>query len=190
VLMLRPARGDQSRPTGHFTRMLLPLDGSDLAADILPTACDIARASNARIVLLRVVVPVPLGVSLADGSWITTATTYDEASTRLLVQYATRYLERVARTVSSEVESHVIVSDRGASAIIDFARKHLIDVVAMATHGRGASRLVVGSVADKVLRGTDIPVLLKRPANVEAARSLDGVDEVEAQLPAMAAAPA
>jgi nucleotide-binding universal stress UspA family protein len=49
-------------------------------------------------------------------------------------------------------------------AILDFAATHGIDTIAMATHGRGGwSRVAIGSVADKVMRGTLMPVLLYRP---------------------------
>jgi hypothetical protein len=51
-----------------------------------------------------------------------------------------------------------------AVAILDCAREHAVDLIAMATHGRGGiARMVLGSVADKVLRGAGAPLLLHRP---------------------------
>jgi nucleotide-binding universal stress UspA family protein len=52
---------------------------------------------------------------------------------------------------------------RVAETIIDYANRHSVDLIIMATHGRsGLSRWAYGSVADKVLRGADVPVLLVR----------------------------
>jgi nucleotide-binding universal stress UspA family protein len=58
---------------------------------------------------------------------------------------------------------HLVVEMSAAQTILEFARSHGVDVIAMATHGRGASRLFVGSVADKVLRGSDLALLAYRP---------------------------
>lgn len=52
-----------------------------------------------------------------------------------------------------------------ARAIVDFARKYDVDLIAMSTHGRGASRLIVGSVAEKVIRFAGLPMLLQVPRN-------------------------
>jgi nucleotide-binding universal stress UspA family protein len=61
-----------------------------------------------------------------------------------------------------EIETIVEVGD-DAAAILDYAHKQPIDLIVMATHGRsGLSRWVYGSVADKVLRGAEVPVLLVR----------------------------
>jgi nucleotide-binding universal stress UspA family protein len=64
--------------------------------------------------------------------------------------------------VSFEVSSSL----SAASAILDAAKSRSADLVAVATHGRGASRFVLGSVADKVLRGTSGAVLVVRPRMV------------------------
>jgi hypothetical protein len=58
----------------------------------------------------------------------------------------------------------------------------------MSTHGRGASRLLIGSVADKVLRASGLPVLLHRPAFVTASDVLLEEADVEAQLPVLSGA--
>ncbi|MBI4545817.1 MAG: universal stress protein, partial [Gemmatimonadetes bacterium] len=58
----------------------------------------------------------------------------------------------------------VIVHASPAAGILDFAERNAVDLIAMATHGRGGvSRIMLGSVADKVLRGARAPVLLYRP---------------------------
>jgi nucleotide-binding universal stress UspA family protein len=56
---------------------------------------------------------------------------------------------------------------RPAQEIVDFAEREDIDLIVMSTHGRsGMSRWILGSVADKVLRGTHLPVLLVRPPGI------------------------
>jgi len=61
------------------------------------------------------------------------------------------------------VEVETLTGANPAEGILDFAQKAQVDVVAMATHGRGGvARLVLGSVADKVIRGGNTPVLLHR----------------------------
>jgi nucleotide-binding universal stress UspA family protein len=60
------------------------------------------------------------------------------------------------------VEANVVVADNVAHGIVEFARSHDVDLVAISTHGRGTSRYFVGSVADKVLRASGLPILLRR----------------------------
>jgi nucleotide-binding universal stress UspA family protein len=171
VLMLRPVERPSDGATAKhlFKHVLVLLDGSELAAEVLPPATDLARASAADLTLLRVVAPVPL-VSAYD---ITIPLAYpplipDEPATRQVVREVEGELEMIARRLRDEqhltVRGEVIVSDRTPKAIINFARAHDVDVIAMCTHGRGATRLLVGSVADALLRGSGIPILLHRPS--------------------------
>jgi nucleotide-binding universal stress UspA family protein len=80
-------------------------------------------------------------------------------------QAAQTYLDSVSqRPEWRELKTHRIVENApAAEAIVDHARKHAVDVIVMATHGRsGFRRWVFGSVAEKVLRGADRPVLMVR----------------------------
>ena len=94
----------------------------------------------------------------------------DDVETGRAVDEAKKQLDDSARRLSNEgnvaVDAEVVVGTGVAQAIIDFARGHSVDVVAMSTHGRGASRLIMGSVADKVLRASELPMLLHRPIDV------------------------
>jgi nucleotide-binding universal stress UspA family protein len=85
-----------------------------------------------------------------------------------MVREAQDELDEIARRLHEEhhitVNADIVVSSRTAPSIIDYARAHDVDLIAMCTHGRGASRLLVGSVADALLRGSGVPVLLQRPA--------------------------
>ena len=80
---------------------------------------------------------------------------------------AKTYLERVAESLrarSLKVETRVLSHDQPAVAILEEAKARRADLLALATHGRsGLPRLLLGSVADKVVRGASIPVLLARP---------------------------
>jgi nucleotide-binding universal stress UspA family protein len=170
VLMLRPEERAADRETAKhlFKHILVPLDGSTLAAEALGPAIDLARASGADLTLLRVVAPVPL-VSAYD---VTIPLAYppllpDEPATREVLRDVEEELSEIARRLRDEqrlsVRSEVVVSERTPASIISYARGHEVDVIAMCTHGRGATRLLVGSVADALLRGSGLPVLLQRP---------------------------
>ena len=75
--------------------------------------------------------------------------------------------ELLLRAGVSNVETHAVVSQSPAQAILDAARAYSVDVVAMTTSGRGASRVMIGSVADKVMRASALPLLLCRPQSAD-----------------------
>jgi nucleotide-binding universal stress UspA family protein len=186
ILMLRPIDRKKPRRPGEklFKKILVTLDGSALAESILEPAKELARAFDARLILLRVVEPVPMVVP--DASFPTTYLLPDEAATAALVERATKELAEVAKRVVAtgvaRVESHVVVAERVANAILEFARGLSPSVIAMSTHGRGASRLFLGSVADKVLRATTVPLLVRRPSSVREEPALVDAEEVAEQL--------
>jgi nucleotide-binding universal stress UspA family protein len=66
-----------------------------------------------------------------------------------------------------------------ATALLDLARARGADLIAMTTNGRGMSRLIVGSVADKLIRGSELPLLLFRP-NAVGVRLPEHADHAEA----------
>lgn len=191
VLMLRPIGEKRERLNGRqlFKRILVPLDGSALAAEMLETAADLAKCSNARLMLLRVVQPVPLITPSVDLPYAYPTPIQDDVATERLVDEAKRELAAVEQTLTheglSEIDAYVVVAPHVAQAIIDFAHGHSVDVIALSTHGRGASRLIVGSVADKVLRASGLPMLVRRPGVMRRERGLVTPDAVEQQLPAL-----
>lgn len=172
VLMLRPVENKADRLAAHhlFKHVLVPLDGSALAGDILPSAVALARCSGAHVTLLRVVQPVPLMTVDVDMAFAYPPFVQDDQATAQLVEDAKQQLDEVSRRVADDagvpVEAHVVVAPRVAQAIIDFAAGHQVDAITMTTHGRGASRFFLGSVADKILRGSGLPLLLHRPIGV------------------------
>ncbi len=133
--------------------ILVPLDGSPLAERALPHAEAIARATNARIVLVRVAhEPVLPGANTAQA--------------RMLVM---RDADAYVTAVADRLRAAGLATDTGvvyggvAAGIMAEATSREADVIVMATHGRGGlGRLVYGSVAEAVLRGSAVPLLLMR----------------------------
>jgi nucleotide-binding universal stress UspA family protein len=192
VLMLRPleTRVDRRAAQHLFQRILVPLDGSALAQAILPTASELARCGNARLALLRVVQPVPLVPPDAGAPFVYSTAIQDEPATKRLVAEAEQQLTQEAHTLTdqgfSDVKTRVVVAAHVAQAIIDFAAGNGVDAIAMSTHGRGASRLLVGSVSDKVLRASALPMLLRRPIGVKEEPDFISSASIAGQLPALA----
>ena len=192
VLVFRPILDANDRRAAHhlFKHVLIPLDGSALSAEIFPTATAIAKAGGATITLLRVITPVP-SIAAVDA---TIPLAYmpiipDEVATRHLASEVAAELDEIARRLKEQghvaVNSEVVVAEHPAQAVIDYARSTDADMIAMCTHGRGASRLLIGSVADKVLRGSGLPVLLHRPVHLSAEPTVISEVGVLEQLPAL-----
>jgi nucleotide-binding universal stress UspA family protein len=87
----------------------------------------------------------------------------------LLETEARTYLKRLGEQLQGKVpavQMHVVLASSPAVAILDDAQSHNMDLIALATHGRGGlARLFLGSVADKVVRGASVTVLLQRPGD-------------------------
>jgi nucleotide-binding universal stress UspA family protein len=168
VLILRAETAKPRHPheAQLFHRILVPLDGSTTAAAIIPTAAEMARATNATLILARVVIPVPLFVFDAGLPAYPTSVVDPDATRQVMDgarQDMTALAERVEHEYGLHVETVVEMGDHPATALLDIAKAKAADLVAMTTHGRSASRLVIGSVTDKVLRGGHLPLLLFHP---------------------------
>lgn len=133
-------------------RILTPLDGSLTAEAILPQAQRLARKTGAEIVLARAV-----PVHGLDG---------DDAVFRAEVRAATEYLDGIrARLESLGFRVKAVTRAGGAAeTVLGLAAEIRASLLAVATHGRtGAARVVLGSVAETLLRSTPVPVLALRP---------------------------
>ena len=139
-----------------YKKILVPLDGSELAEKALKHAHILARSLHAEIVLFRVVVFITQDFDVIPMEGAVS----DEA-----IADAKRYLERVfagLRRLGLKVTTRV-KSGRVADTIIDYSEKHAVDLIVMSTHGRtGPARWLIGSVADRVVRGGQVSVLLVR----------------------------
>jgi nucleotide-binding universal stress UspA family protein len=164
VLVVHPV-DDGSEPDLRELPMidtiLTPVDGSAFAEAALKKATEIVDAFGASLVLLRAV-PVPL---IVGSPYIPhAAQTYaDERGAR--VAAAEAYLARCAERAGVDARVRtLVVETQPAHAIPATALEEGVDLIVMATHGRGAlMRAIVGSVADKVMRTSSVPVLLVRP---------------------------
>jgi nucleotide-binding universal stress UspA family protein len=164
LLLVRPAETppDLAHPPA-LHHVLIPLDGSALAEDILDPALELGRLLQADFTLLRVIEPVILPDVHLGGNAVSGL---DPALLKALHSEAQAYLERMAellRARSLRVQTRVISNCWAAGAILEEAGAHAVHLIALATHGRGGlARLLLGSVADKVVRGASVPVLLRR----------------------------
>lgn len=166
VLLLRPGKGrrgalEQAR--GAFRKIVVPLDGSAASEEILEPALALA-SPDARLLLLRVVAP-----AYDMGSpYVLRSVHLDEEATHHRRVRASDDLARVAERLRAEgawVSTSTVLDPVPADAVLGFAEENGADCVAMATRGLGGwSRVVLGSTADKVVRGSTLPVLLLRPA--------------------------
>ena len=135
-------------------KILVPLDGSTPAEAALPTAADMARTSGARLLLLRAAQAHTLpGVDPTEAE----IKVVSEAET-----YLAEVKERLGTAGITNVETTVWYGP-AAAAIVEAAQFHRVGLIVMTTHGRsGLGRLILGSVAESVLRGTPTPILLLR----------------------------
>jgi len=136
-----------------FKKILVPLDGSKLAEKILPRVEKLVRDAPCEVHLLRVAVSYQVDPR-------------EEKKERArLMQEAWEYVEKIAsRLRQKRIQAHAVVAyGKDAVQICDFARKNRFDLIAMATHGRsGIGRWALGSVADKVIHCSTVPVMLIR----------------------------
>jgi nucleotide-binding universal stress UspA family protein len=189
VLMLHPGEGSAKRgtTTPRFKRMLVPLDGSALATEILRPALDLAACFGAGIVLAQVVPPVP--ALTLDPLAPAGCPVQDDAATRVLMDDARDRLAGAARCLRergvTDIGCRVVVSADPARGILDAAQVSGADIIALSTHGRGASRLLMGSVADKILTGSNLPLLVHHPLSAESTAGFLTAESVAAELPAL-----
>ena len=163
ILLWRPdEEGDADRslrPT--FQHALVPLDGSDRSREILPEVVNAAKLFDARVSLVSV---APTFFPVAS-AYLPHAVEEDhERDTR--IGELRSHLEKVADELEGQgiqATADVVTGQDAADAILEHREKIGADFVAMSTHGRGGvSRMVLGSVADKVIRGGKVPVLVHR----------------------------
>ncbi len=176
-----------------YTKMLIPLDGSRTAEKVLPFARVLAQTLKIPIELLGVVdVSVMVSHIAADKArYLDTLITQGEQSSGV-------YLKEFAERLHGLSVTCTVERGRPAEAIIERAAKEKGTLITMATHGRsGINRWLLGSVAEKVLRGTANPLFLVRgneegkTDGLAAMKSiivpLDGSELAESVLPTSAA---
>jgi nucleotide-binding universal stress UspA family protein len=153
--MMATTRFDEGDKPMNLRTILVPLDGSVVAEAALKPAVEVARATRAKLVLLRAAQAHTL--PMADPI---------EAQVDVMRE-AQEYLAAArARVLAAGVGDVEMSAWYGPAveAIVEAARYRHADIIVMSSHGRsGVSRLVLGSVAESVLRATTVPILLIRP---------------------------
>ncbi len=153
-----------------FEKILVCLDGSTLAEQIIPCATEVALRFQSTLVLLHAV-PQPVmnmpGLPGAPGVPIETTGMVERM--QLQQNEAQSYLEHLAHQLRDKnltVET-VLLHGNPAKIILPYAAENDISLIALATHGRGGlGRAVFGSVADEILRNSRVPILIIRPTNI------------------------
>jgi nucleotide-binding universal stress UspA family protein len=147
-----------------YKKIMVPLDGSELAECVLPHVEGFIKGfPESKFVFVRMVEPTPIPTIPGNGRTIKPISLEDRDAERKsnAQDYLNNVIDRI-KTKPSNLDAEVIVG-RVADGLADYVRKNDIDLILIATHGRsGISRWVRGSVADKVLRSANVPVLMVR----------------------------
>jgi nucleotide-binding universal stress UspA family protein len=152
------AAKDSRQPT-LCQRILVPLDGSQTAEQVLPTVTTVAQALDAELILFQV--PIVHVYGWMTGEWFLPV----QGVLAMAEQDAEAYLSDVAGRLKGQGIRVTPATGIGsvAECIIQYAEANHIDLIAMCTHGRtGLARWTLGSVADRVLRAGSTPILLVR----------------------------
>ncbi|MES2524837.1 MAG: universal stress protein [Gemmatimonadota bacterium] len=162
VLLVRETRdGHPGLPPGP---LLVPLDGSEFAEQVLPHAQQLAAAADMRIALTGVSVPRDLSMAPFGAAMLLA----DDSDTKAEEAAREGYLERIAGSLPADTTTHAVTDMAVAQGILDEASRIGAGAIAMATHGRGGfKRLMLGSVADELLRKSTLPMLVYRPPDTK-----------------------
>lgn len=146
---------------GRYKKIVVPVDGSGWSERAIPHAVDIARTNESEIILLHVFKPPAQeyidSISLA-GQEDQLQGLREERKQQLMA------LRNQVRSEKINVRVQFIEGTGVAGIVCDFINDEEADLVVMTSHGRtGVSRWLFGSVAQKVMQGIDVPVLIVRP---------------------------
>jgi nucleotide-binding universal stress UspA family protein len=160
MLVVRPAVDGKESDASGLSKILVPLDGSELSSSVLPFALELAKPLEATIVLFHTVIE-PLitypGIEVMSS---------DSSPLEEMQAGARKFLASAASELADKgVKTDTVVTIGNATDGIAWAaEREGAGLIVMSTHGRsGIGRIVLGSVADAVVRRTSLPVVLVRP---------------------------
>jgi nucleotide-binding universal stress UspA family protein len=165
LLVRKEAPAEDLQRKGLIKRILVPLDGSKVAEQIVPHAEELARGMGAELILFQAYESF-LGVISGEAMVTMSAEEIKEAN-KHREEDAKAYLRTIAGTLREMglTVSEVVVPGDPADVILSYAESNAVDIISMSTHGlSGLKRWVFGSVTDKVLHAGDMPVLVVRAA--------------------------
>mgnify|MGYP001042932079 CR=1 FL=1 len=149
-----------------YETIVVPLDGSKLGEAALPYVQELVSAlcpgRKVEVILLRVISELT-HYAVATGEAV--AIPYTEQELKPIKEEATKYLNKVGQGLESKGAKvrTVVATGDAAQEIVRIAEENKASLIAMSTHGRsGIAHVVIGSVAEKVMRRTDVPVLMIR----------------------------
>ena len=147
-----------------YQKMLVPLDGSKFSECSLEHVKIIALGCNIpEVVLLMVVEPQIMSYGTGEDALPISMMSDVEKSAEA---WAKKYISKVAGDLKKEgmAAKTAVVKGKADDEILNYAKKNAVDLIIMSTHGRaGISRWVMGSVADRVVRQSPVPLLLVSP---------------------------
>jgi nucleotide-binding universal stress UspA family protein len=147
-----------------FKKVLIPTDGSALAAQSANAGISFARSVGAEVVALYVGQPfaATIGFDGMAAAYAITDEDYEKASSEQAKKYLKAVVDR-AETAGVKVSAESVTNFNVADGIVDASTKHNCDLIFMGSHGRsGLSRLLLGSVTAKVLSLAHVAVLVYR----------------------------
>jgi nucleotide-binding universal stress UspA family protein len=162
LLLVRASEQDLAsnwRQPAPCRRILVPLDGSSVAEQILPTVVTVARAMGGELILFQI--PIAHVTGWMTGEWYLPV----QGALDTAEEDAQAYLSTVAGRLKEQGLDMATATAIGsvADCIVEYAEVNHVDLIAMCTHGRtGLARWALGSVADRVLRAGGKPILLVR----------------------------
>ena len=146
-----------------YKRIMVATDGSTLSKKAVAHAIDLAALSGAELVAVKVTPRYPQ--SYFEGSLPLTATEVNKIE-KQWTDAAQKIVDAVAKAAKAKgvtTKAVVVKSDIVSDAVIAAAKKHKVDLVVMASHGRrGIKRLLLGSETQQVLTHANVPVLVLR----------------------------
>jgi nucleotide-binding universal stress UspA family protein len=172
VLLVRPVEkyAAAARDLGK-RQILVPLDGSPLAEEVLEPAAELAKSWDSELMLLQVVQPL----NLVQDAMLPLPSAYDEELTNLWRNQAQEYAEGLAKRLRERglrASGAAVIGWNVVETILSAARPERTSAIALATHGRsGVRRLALGSVADKLVRSAEVPVLVYHPSSIRKGKS-------------------
>ena len=149
-----------------YKKIMIPLDGSELAECVLPHVEAFIKGFNTSdVILVRVVEPE----RAYHGEYPITPDLLEKRESEqesLAKDYLNKIVNRLKRE-GAALHAEVIIG-RVTESLADYAKNNDIDLILIATHGRsGVTRWVRGSVSDKILRSANVPVLMVRASGTK-----------------------
>lgn len=144
-----------------YETVLVPLDGSELAENVLPHVETIAGGCDLEVVLVRVVEPLHMYQGMETGIPLEDRQHLEREGANIARDYLAGIAGRLAE--KGIRARYQVLFGKVADQLVDYANNNRVDLVIIASHGRsGLSRWVWGSVAERILRSVCTPVLMVR----------------------------